>query len=117
MIINLCTEKRIIYFYQRIHDTNLFFLCHLFDQTFVYFCNIPMRRYRISAIRYIVKYSIWDFRFFYKIFAYPVNIVTMINICQIIDFLQPVFTKPVYNISSLIFCFSCNITNQTTYKK
>ena len=57
----------------------------------------------------------WARRYDAKIVSiYDVRLNQDLNI---IDFLQPVFTKPVYNISSLIFCFSCNITNQTTYKK
>ena len=52
-----------------------------------------MRRDCIATIPYIVKCAFFYITFFYKILAHPVNIVTMIDVSEVIYLFQSFLTK------------------------
>ena len=117
VIINFLADKRIIYFYQSINDAEFFPLRHLFNQSFIYLSYVPMGWDCIPALSDIIKRPIYDFCILYEVITYSVNIITVVNIRQIIYFLQSFFTQLINNVCSGIFCFSGNIVNQTACKK
>ena len=70
-----------------------------------------MRRNRIPAIADVIKISGSDSRFFNKIICHALNIVSMIDIRKVIDFLKPLFSKLIYYSCPNILCFSGNVIN------
>lgn len=70
-----------------------------------------MRRNRIPAIADVIKISNSDSRLFNKIICHALNIVAMIDIRQVIDFLKPFLPKLIYDSCPNILCFSGNVIN------
>ena len=86
VIIYFRTDKRIVYFFQCTYNVNLLIFCYALNQTLIYLSYIPISGNGISAIRHIIKISLLDIRFIYKIITNSFYIVTMIHIRKIVYF-------------------------------
>ena len=117
IVLYLFADKRIIYLYQHCYNVWLMFSHSPKYKPFVHFPNIPMGWHGIPGIWYIVKNAFANTCFPDKAITDLVNIVTMVNICQIIYFLYTFPAKGIDYGIPVVFCLPRHIFNQAAGKK
>ena len=102
---------------QGIDDVHVFFSCNSQNQPFKYLSQVPVAGNGISGSTDIVKVPHGYVGCLYEIITDPINIVTVIHICQFIDFRNIFSPQGIYHICPFIFCLAGNIIDQAAGKE
>ena len=73
-------------------DNDLFFTCALIDYIARKTKNTRADVVDALGKKRLDKISLFNLGFFDKIFAYPINVITMVNIRQIVNLIQTLFS-------------------------
>ena len=106
IIFNQLADDRMVNLPQRVDNIRLFRFGRFEYKPLIYLTYIPMSRNGILTAGDIIKITISYVAFVYKILTDSFDIISMVNVRQLINPVKNILAKLINNIRRFIFCLS-----------